>query len=623
MRRFPCNLPRVNSNIIHMLSAIREGYHTFHIPVMGLGFTIDTPLKTGRFGISSVVSVMEDHLLESMRQFHSEKNGLTYTAIKSGEADYRARRITAYLDCLQDVLDKQMQVLRGQDFEHGSDLAKYFELLPDDSALKASYRALFTCGNAEDRRMAEDFLRDMLRPGDIDVNIMTKLDKQNQAPDGSELGPEYTDAVSALRGFAKSKLRSSVVFSAGMNPRLFASCEQFSDFFPDKSGRLVKRVILKVSDFRSARIQGIFLAKKGIWVSEFRIESGLNCGGHAFATDGYLMGPILEEFRNNKAALQRELFDLCQQALAEKGKFVFPGMPGLRLTAQGGVGTGEEHRFLLAYYGLDAIGWGSPFLLVPEATNLDEDTLRKLANAKPSDYFLSNASPLGVPFNNFRPSSSEAQRKERISKGRPGSPCYKKFLAMDTEFTDLPICTASRQYQKLKIEQIRQTYTDPEILRIKIAEVEDKDCLCEGLGVPALLRNGLPLHHKLNAVVVCPGPNLAYFSGTFSLAEMAGHIYGRNSLLNRVPRPHMFVNELLLYVVYLGKKLDAAGQISGARASKGFVQFRDNLNRGIHYYTSLLREGILQSDGFAEQLRMAGEQLLQLERKHEHVFNLV
>src|SRR5690606_41692881 len=67
---------------------------------------------------------------------------------------------------------------------------------------------------------------------------------------------------------------------------------------------------------------------------------------------------------------------------------------------------------------LDGTGWGSPFLLVPEATNVDEDTLRKLANAQPGDFYLSDASPLGVPFHNFRPSSSEEQRKLRIARNR-------------------------------------------------------------------------------------------------------------------------------------------------------------------------------------------------------------
>ena len=47
--------------------------HTFHIPVMGLGFTIDTPLKVAKYGINSVVSIMEDHLIEEMRRVHSIK----------------------------------------------------------------------------------------------------------------------------------------------------------------------------------------------------------------------------------------------------------------------------------------------------------------------------------------------------------------------------------------------------------------------------------------------------------------------------------------------------------------------------------------------------------------------
>lgn len=38
--------------------------HTFHIPVLGLSYSIDTPLKVARFGISSVVSIIEDELVE-------------------------------------------------------------------------------------------------------------------------------------------------------------------------------------------------------------------------------------------------------------------------------------------------------------------------------------------------------------------------------------------------------------------------------------------------------------------------------------------------------------------------------------------------------------------------------
>ena len=114
--------------------------------------------------------------------------------------------------------------------------------------------------------------------------------------------PTNIDAVSALRGFANSKITAGIVFSAGFNRRLFANCEFVDDFY-FHNGLQKKRIILKVSDYRSSLIQGRFLAKKGIWVSEYRIESGLNCGGHAFASDGLLVGPILEEFKVNLSTL--------------------------------------------------------------------------------------------------------------------------------------------------------------------------------------------------------------------------------------------------------------------------------------------------------------------------------
>ena len=46
----------------------KDTLHTFHIPVLGLGYSIDTPVKVARFGISSVVSIIEDELVEKMRK---------------------------------------------------------------------------------------------------------------------------------------------------------------------------------------------------------------------------------------------------------------------------------------------------------------------------------------------------------------------------------------------------------------------------------------------------------------------------------------------------------------------------------------------------------------------------
>ena len=66
--------------------------HTFHIPVMGLAFTIDTPLKVARFGISSVVSIVEDNLVEQMRAFHCAQAGEAYVPIPTDDIDHRAKR---------------------------------------------------------------------------------------------------------------------------------------------------------------------------------------------------------------------------------------------------------------------------------------------------------------------------------------------------------------------------------------------------------------------------------------------------------------------------------------------------------------------------------------------------
>ena len=85
---------------------------------------------------------------------------------------------------------------------------------------------------------------------------MTKVDKTNYF-NNKELF-EYNDAHAALRGYAQSNLSSSVIFSAGMNPRLYGYIAQFDDFYPTQTGYLKKKIVLKVSDYRSAIIQGKF-----------------------------------------------------------------------------------------------------------------------------------------------------------------------------------------------------------------------------------------------------------------------------------------------------------------------------------------------------------------------------
>jgi hypothetical protein len=575
--------------------------HTFHIPVLGLGYSVDTPIKVSRFGISSVASIVDDELIERMRKKYYLEQGETYIPIEKSEPDYRSRRITDYLNLMDWIVNEQFAELRRAPFGQHKDIVRYFSLLPETSPLKKRYTELLAMPEGEEKRNADLLLRSSLTKGAIDVNIMSKVDKANKDRDGHILDDTYTDALAALRGFANSNLNSSLILSAGMNPRLYSYLENFPDFYPDKNGQFKKKVILKVSDFRSALIQAKFLAKKGIWVSEFRIESGLNCGGHAFATDGYLLGPVLEEFKTKRSEMIEELFNMYQAALESKS-LVLNNPPKLKITVQGGIGTAEENDFLLKHYEMDATGWGSPFLLVPEVTNVDEQTLNALSEATSDDYYVSNSSPLGVLFNNFKNSSAEKQRLERIAKGRPGSPCNKRYLVSNTEFTEEPICTASREYQHLKIKHLQSLNLEPIDLEEQINAVTEKLCLCEGLTTAALLKNDLLKSRENKAVAICPGPNLAWFSGIFSLEDMVKHIYGKANLLEKVERPNMFINELTLYVNYLKKDLERHAKDLTDKKAKYFAKFREQLVQGINYYKNLIPEITNQTLAYRQEM---------------------
>ncbi|MBS7563321.1 hypothetical protein KHS38_02800 [Mucilaginibacter sp. Bleaf8] len=561
--------------------------HTFHIPVLGLAFSVDTPLKVARYGIASTVSIVDDELLERMRKYHAEKQGLEFVPIYKGAPDSRARRITAYLNLLNDLVDEQVEQLKRMPFDQQTDLDRYFDLLPPSSTLRQGYELMQEYPDEAGKQIFQELLRQHLQKGAIDVNIMSKVDKMNFDEEGQYTGDENTDALAALRGFALSKLNSSIILSAGMNPKLYSYLEKFPDFFPNANGNLRKKVVLKVSDYRSALIQAKFLAKKGLWVSEFRIESGLNCGGHAFATDGLLLGPILEEFKQKRQDMVQELFKMYSAALTDKG-IACTATPPQRISVQGGIGTAPEDRFLLEHYELDATGWGSPFLLVPETTNVDEGTLQHLAAATEDDYYVSAASPLGVLFNNFKSSTIQDQRLQRIEKGRPGSPCTKKYLCTNTEFTEQPICTASREYQNHKIKQLDALALPAEEYKEQFATITEKICLCEGLCASAYIKNDMLKPRESAAVAVCPGPNLAYFTRTYSLEEMVKHIYGQVNLLEGVQRPNLFINELNLYIDYLRK--DISNHLKGwsDKKEKYLVKFRAQLQDGINYYKGLL-----------------------------------
>lgn len=592
--------------------------HKFHVPVMGLAYTIDSPIKVARFGISSVVSIIEDKLIEMMRSHYYPTINQEYQPISTHVVDYRAKRITDYLNLVNTIVQGQVEKLKKAAFETGSEIVKYFEMLPEDSNLKKLYLQMLGAGNQPEKKKMQEFLRTQIQPGSIDVNIMTKTDRNNYNKN-RELIEDGSDAVAALRGYAKSNLcNSSVVFSAGMNPRLFNYLETCKEFDVNEDGGFTKKIIIKVSDYRSALIQGKYLAKKGLWVSEFRIESGLNCGGHAFATDGYLMGPILEEFKTKKQELLDTLFEIYNTAILKKNSLKFRYPPRMTFSAQGGIGTHEEDNFLHQYYNLESTGWGTPFLLVPEASTVDKETQELLSAAKEKDLVLSHNSPLGVRFHYLKGTSAEKEKLLRISKGKPGSPCTEKHLEFNTEFTKEPICTASHKYQKLKIAQIESLNLSEKEYTRQLDEVLGKECLCVGLSNAAAINYEKTFIKKLNAVTICPGPNIINFSKVVSLQTIVDHIYGRTNIVTNSNRPHMFISELHLYLDYFKEQLKEA-ILTGVveKKKKYFISFYQNLRDGILYYQQLQGIPIADRGLFDKALHNAGIELDFLNYQYE------
>lgn len=582
--------------------------HSFHIPVMGIGFSMDSPIKVAHLGISSAISLVDDILCERMREFYSSKYGLPFQAIASKSDDPRAQRITAYLNMVNTIVNDKFIHFKKLITQKQNELEKFIALLPSSSELRDKLKNAIEQAKPA---LISELIEKYMTPGSIDVNIMTKLDRENFI--GEEKLPiEFNDAHAALRGFAQSNLSSSLILSAGMSPRLYTYIENFEDFYPDENSRFRKKITLKVSDYRSAIIQGKFLAKKGIWVSEFRVESGLNCGGHAFASQGYLMGPILEEFKNNRETLQKEIFEIYVNALKTKNKTVPLTVPEMRLTAQGGVGSAEEHDFLLKYYEINSIGWGSPFLLVPEATSVDKETIELLANAGEQDFYLSDISPVGVKFNNVRGNSRDIDKQEKIKMGKPGAACTKKFLLLNIDSEGKQICTGSRKYQKQKIEELNTKGLSEAEYALEYDRITVKACLCNGLGSSTLKALGLDTKKEGAGVSICPGPNLAYFTKESTLKEMVDHINGRINLISNKNRPNLFIKELDMYIDYLEKQMSETTAATGAKILSGWNDFLNNLASGINYYENLFSSNLMWND----ETRTKTLALLEKSKKH-------
>src|SRR5690554_1873831 len=104
------------------------------------------------------------------------------------------------------------------------------------------------------------------------------------------------------------------------------------------------------------------------------------------------------------------------------------------------------------------------------------------------------------------------------------------------------------------------------------------------------MENGIPLKGEKQGVVVCPGPNMAYFDKEVSLFEMVRHIYGNANVLSDNNRPNLFIKELKMYVDFLKDEISEFSDTIVNAQIKKWESFKMNLLEGIHYYENLLSE---------------------------------
>ncbi len=101
---------------------------------------------------------------------------------------------------------------------------------------------------------------------------------------------------------------------------------------------------------------------------------------------------------------------------------------------------------------------------------------------------------------------------------------------------------------------------------------------------------------------ICPGPNIVYFSRTYSFVEMVAHIYGTVDLLGNTEHPNMFITELRLYIDVLKHKIAECVNAITEKEIQYIKIFYENLCNGIEYYNKLLSSLIHASEHYKEKI---------------------
>lgn len=186
-----------------MSISTNEKLHFFPYPCDGYRISIDTPIRVAHFGISSVISIIDDVLCEQIRKYYAEQYKLPYEKISGRHPEIRKKRITAYLNLVDIIVQQNLNKLKALPFVQGNDKTKYFEMLPEESTLRQDYlKFLKMTDGPEKNRLTANVNYPSMVAGTIDCNIMTKVDRVSRDPLGNPYPPELSDAKMVLAGFA-------------------------------------------------------------------------------------------------------------------------------------------------------------------------------------------------------------------------------------------------------------------------------------------------------------------------------------------------------------------------------------------------------------------------------------
>ena len=118
---------------------------------MGTGHSIDSPIRVAHLGISSVMSIVDDILIEKICKHYAQKYSLDVEEVSKNDLYARSKRITAYLNLVDKIVAIKLDEIKQLPFSNRNEKTKYFELLPDNSSFKMRYKYFLTIENEEEK----------------------------------------------------------------------------------------------------------------------------------------------------------------------------------------------------------------------------------------------------------------------------------------------------------------------------------------------------------------------------------------------------------------------------------------------------------------------------------------